>query len=269
MILQFQGKLVGVPDVDNAVIGLNEPTPPPPTPFPWNSFTDIGTIYQSLGQNDQVAFIIRHSERSDDKDPETHENMLTEAGIQVTRSILTSLMNEIPLTPIEEDEDCWNECGLVAGKRTFQCSRRPSLFKDVLESDGSISYHDNELVVVDDVYEDHLSAVGSHFGDVIVKQMFGELVKFPYMPTKERYRVRRIETSLVYDGEEVAYVHFIKKPNGEKIFMNCFFDWNGKNYGNAPLQELSPIRSSISRTNLTFLCMLLPTMSMPMSIEFR
>jgi hypothetical protein len=43
MILQFQGKLVGVPDVDNAVIGVNEPTPPPPpTPFPWNTFTDIG-----------------------------------------------------------------------------------------------------------------------------------------------------------------------------------------------------------------------------------
>ena len=161
-------------------------------------------------------------------------------SFSVTRSILTNLMNEIPLTPIEEDEDCWNECGLIDGKRTFQCSRRPSLFKDVLESDGSISYHDNDLIVVDDVYEDHLSAVSSHFGDVIVKQMFGELVKFPYMPTKERYRVRRIETSLVYDGAEVAFVHFIKKPNGEKLFMNCFFDWNGKNYGNAPMQELSP-----------------------------
>lgn len=173
-------------------------------------------------------------------------------SFSVTRSILTNLMNEIPLTPIEEDEDCWNECGLVAGKRTFQCSRRPSLFKDVLESDGSISYHDNDLIVVDDVYEDHLSAVGSHFGDVIVKQMFGELVKFPYMPTKERYRVRRIETSLVYDGKEVAYVHFIKKPNGEKLFMNCFFDWNGKNYGNAPLQELSPEETASFLKKLDF-----------------
>lgn len=95
MILQFRGKLVGVPDVDNAVIGLNEPTPPTPTPFPWNSFTDIGTIYQSLGQNDQVAFIIRHSERSDDEDPETHEKMLTEAGIQYAIDTGEKLINGI------------------------------------------------------------------------------------------------------------------------------------------------------------------------------
>lgn len=165
----------------------------------------------------------------------------------VTRDILVALMNEIPLTPIEEDEDCWNECGRLGKETTFQCSRRSSLFKDVTD-DGTVSYRDNDLVAVDDVYEDHLSAVRSHFGDVIVKQMFGEPVKFPYMPPKGPYRVRRIETSLVYDGAEVAYVHFIKKPNGDRLFVNCCFDWNGKNYGNAPIGELSPEeRSSFFR----------------------
>jgi hypothetical protein len=89
MILQFQGKLVGVPDVDNAVIGVNEPTPPPPpTQFPWNTFTDIGTIYQSLGQNDQVAFVIRHTERNE-------QGEVTEAGIEYALHAGSKLSNGI------------------------------------------------------------------------------------------------------------------------------------------------------------------------------
>lgn len=78
MILQFQGKLVGVPDVDNAVIGVNEPTPPPPPPTDWtrvparaslteNTFLTLTTgflpLYDALGDDDILIILVRHSER--------------------------------------------------------------------------------------------------------------------------------------------------------------------------------------------------------------
>ena len=66
-----------------------------------------------------------------------------------TRQILIRLMNEKPLTPIEDVPESWN---LVYeredGTKEYQCRRMYSLFKDV-HSDGTVKYHANDYYCKD------------------------------------------------------------------------------------------------------------------------
>ena len=145
----------------------------------------------------------------------------------ITKNILIKLMNEVPLTPISEDDDCWSSENSLDGSQ--QCTRRFSLFRDK-NPDGTYRYRDIDLVVVDDVYPDHLSAVGSRFGDEICNKLFGNLVTFPYLPPLYAYRVRRIEIDgLKRNGNDVVFVPFIKKPSGETVEVNKFYEYSWKN----------------------------------------
>lgn len=64
-------------------------------------------------------------------------------SIGLTLNILNSLVKGQPLTPIEDTDDVWNECGRAYEKDyiTYQCKRMSSLFKDVY-ADGHIEYID-------------------------------------------------------------------------------------------------------------------------------
>jgi hypothetical protein len=145
----------------------------------------------------------------------------------VTASILTKLLYEAPLTPIEEDEDCWGSKDSFSGEE--QCLRRFSLFRRK-QKDGTYKYHDIDLVATDYVYTDHISAFGSKNGDMICEMLYGELIKFPYCPSKERYRVRMIEFDNIHEnGKPIYYVIFAQKPNGERTWLNDFYSlgWDG------------------------------------------
>lgn len=140
----------------------------------------------------------------------------------ITKNILIKLLNDVPLGPIEEDEDCWS--GQNTLDKSQQCTRRFSLFRDKQE-DGTWKYHDIDLVAVDDVYPDHISAVGSKFGDSLCEKLFGKLVTFPYYPPVHPYRVRRIEINgLTRNGNDIVFVPFVKKPNGEIVEVNKFYE---------------------------------------------
>jgi hypothetical protein len=153
----------------------------------------------------------------------------------ITARILTDLMREVPLTPIEEDdESIWSSQTCLGDQNHWQCTRRFSLFRDK-NSDGTYSYHDIDLVIVQDVFPNmdkpgyHLSGCHSRIGDLVCEMMFGNLIKFPYMPPREPYRVRRIEMDHVKHGSDIFYIDFVKKPNGEKIEVAKFFrDVGGK-----------------------------------------
>lgn len=65
-------------------------------------------------------------------------------SIGITLNILNSLVKGQPLTPIEDTDDVWNECGRYPYEKdyiTYQCKRMSSLFKDVY-ADGHIEYSD-------------------------------------------------------------------------------------------------------------------------------
>ena len=141
----------------------------------------------------------------------------------ITRNILIKLMKEIPLTPIEEDEDCWSGKHSLDGVQE-QCIRRFSLFRR-RQPDGTYKYHDIDLVATDYVYIDHISAFSSRNGEAICNLLFGDLIKFPYMPPTTCYRVRMIEFDNLTDdlGNEIYYVIYAKKPNGERTDLYDFY----------------------------------------------
>lgn len=65
-------------------------------------------------------------------------------SIGFTLRILNRLVNVQPLTPIEDTDDVWKECGRYLSQKdhsTYQCKRMSSLFKDVYD-DGHIKYTD-------------------------------------------------------------------------------------------------------------------------------
>ena len=142
----------------------------------------------------------------------------------ITSRILINLMKDIPLTAIEEDEDCWSS-EITLGEQE-QCIRRSSLFRKK-KPDGTYEYHDIDLVATDYVYPDHISAFGSRNGDAICKMLYGDLVKFPYNPPTSCYRVRMIEFEGLTDekGNDVYYVIFAKKPNGERTDLYSFYSF--------------------------------------------
>ena len=78
------------------------------------------------------------------------------SSLLMTNDILTRLIEQKPLTPIEDTDDVWYDKldinydkGRVA---TYQCKRMSALFKDVYE-DGTIKYHDNNSIYCVDVNE--------------------------------------------------------------------------------------------------------------------
>lgn len=109
-------------------------------------------------------------------------------SFSVTKSILKRLLDELPLTPIEDTEENWNDITLPDedGTVTYQCVRKSSLFKDV-KKDGSVSYHDNNRCYcqeIDDPKDTYTNGVASKFVDKLFP------ITMPYYPsTFERYKV--------------------------------------------------------------------------------
>lgn len=63
-----------------------------------------------------------------------------------TAGILKRLMDNKPLTPIEDTEDVWGEVYCSGNEyKSYQCKRKSSLFKDVYE-DGTVKYSDVDRV---------------------------------------------------------------------------------------------------------------------------
>lgn len=149
----------------------------------------------------------------------------------ITCRILESLMHEIPLTPIEDVPESWSESRFPSvGKKTYQCVRRGSLFKDVFD-DGHVEYHDNDNQVLDEVKLDdgHIMGLGSSRTKAILKKYAPEALelKFPYMPSRYAWRVRISEDILGNRDFDMFYLHFIKKPSQEKIYINKIVVYDG------------------------------------------
>ena len=98
-----------------------------------------------------------------------------------TKSILTRLMDDKPLTPIEDTDDAWSE---ITDKREdfteYQCKRYPALFKTVWD-DGKVEYDDNNRIVFEDKYT--LSTFSFGFGKQILRQYIPPIT-LPYMPDR-------------------------------------------------------------------------------------
>lgn len=150
---------------------------------------------------------------------------LTNGDWVFTRDILHKMMNDLPLTPVEEGEDCWQHVGRGPdGSKRYQCTRIFSFFKDVYP-DGRVDYRD-DWVVAAEVHDDGSTSYwNSGVCAKLAEEMFGPFVKFPYNGCTSRYKVYRKCFNSV-DGDpgsyDMVWIQYILTPDGKKVPINRY-----------------------------------------------
>lgn len=119
----------------------------------------------------------------------------------ITRNILTRLMNDQVLTPIEDTEDTWGRIS----RTDYQCKRMPSLFKTIYD-DGTVIYSDNNRAYG---LED---GSGVAFGSKRVRDAVDSLfpIEMPYYPATNKYKV-------LFHNDDDEYPYAIVTPDGDKV----------------------------------------------------
>ena len=136
-------------------------------------------------------------------------------SIQITKSILSRLIDGKPLTAIEDTPDVWTESRIEKnGTKHFQCNRMSSLFKTV-DKNGNVSYDDIHRVVCKAVGNDNICYSSSLVSDVIDKMYPLEM---PYFPADESYVV------LVEEANYYKHLISVTTPEGEVVSINRYFD---------------------------------------------
>ena len=162
-------------------------------------------------------------------------NSLLEDGhsgfsIGLTKQILNRLIDGKPLTPIEDTDDIWEECGWRDQEeaKIYHCLRMPSLFKDVYP-DGSVKYSDNNRIVMVEIGSE--TCWHSGFINRIVEEIFP--LTMPYMPSDKPYKVYCEEclTDPKNGDYDTIAVYYILKPDGEKHIINRYFKEGNMFYG--------------------------------------
>lgn len=139
----------------------------------------------------------------------------------ITKDILIRLMNNLPLTPIT-DEDF--EGGLrdkhYKDKVTIQCPRKSSLFKEIY-SDGKVVYSDINRVSCQCI--DSSSSFYSNQIADIIDEMFP--ITMPYTPKVEPYKV--IVNDFLVDRNngdfDTRSILSVITPDNEKINIDRYF----------------------------------------------
>lgn len=148
-------------------------------------------------------------------------------SIGITMDILNRLVQNKPLTPIEDTPDVWHECGFTntGYAQNLQCSRMSSFWKDIYP-DGTVEYIDNSRVVGYCI--DH-PTVGWHNEMIIhlIHEMFP--ITMPYYPESKPYKVYICEglTDPKNGDYDTTAVLYVIKPNGERVDINRYFYESG------------------------------------------
>lgn len=140
----------------------------------------------------------------------------------LTRNILMRLMDDKPLTPIEDNEEDWRECrGYNDGGKHYQCKRMNSLFKDV-SVDGTVKFHDTNRV-----YTYYVESPDTAWSNGMTSRMIHEMfpITMPYYPEDKPYKVF-VEDFLFEEGNgdyDTKGVLYCIKPDGERKEIRRYF----------------------------------------------
>lgn len=148
-------------------------------------------------------------------------------SIGLTKNILNRLIDQKPLTPIEDTEDVWNDISDISGRDgeavNYQCKRMSSLFKYVY-SDGTVKYKDVDRVVMV-VEEDDGRESTWHSG--LVSDIINELfpITMPYIPENNPYKVYCKECLSDKDNGDydTVGIFYAITPDGTRVEINRFF----------------------------------------------
>ena len=148
-------------------------------------------------------------------------------SFSVTRNILNRLMNELPLTPIIDTDDIWNECTEYDNKKMYQCKRMSSLFKNVYEN-GEITFTDVSRYYCFNEQDPDITFT-SGLGSTILDKYYP--IELPYFPTVGKYKV--CVSDYLTDSKngdfDTQAVWYIRTPTGEIKEVNRYYgEINGK-----------------------------------------
>ena len=158
-------------------------------------------------------------------------------SISITTDILNRLIKGLPLTPIENKEEDWEESWKdTDGTKHYQNKRVGSLFKDV-NPDGTVEYHDVEAYVCID--ED--SEIPYHGGGA--GKLFHEYfpIKFPYYPPIKKYRIVTVEYLTDRKNGDFDTKEYVKilTPDGETIPVNRYFGETADGWKELDIEEFT------------------------------
>jgi hypothetical protein len=156
---------------------------------------------------------------------------LTEDGhsgmsISLTQNILNRLINNKPLTPIEDTDDVWDKAridrsGHMGEEVNYQCLRMSSLFKYVY-ADGSVKYRDVTRVRCVDI-NDPETSWHTGLGDKLIDEMFP--ITMPYSPSVKSFKVvcEDVLTDRKNGDYDTRAILYCVKPDGEKTDIHRYF----------------------------------------------
>lgn len=159
-------------------------------------------------------------------------------SINVTKEILLRLINNMPLTAIEETDD-WMKLPDAFNKRgaieCYQSTRYSSLFKNVY-SDGSIKYNDCDRVICVDINnpnETYSSGLASRILDEILP------ISMPYYPQTNKIKVycEDFLTDKKNGDFDTVGIFYAVMPDSERIEINRFFKESTDNWEEISLIE--------------------------------
>lgn len=137
----------------------------------------------------------------------------------ITRRILKKLLDEYPLTPIEDVPEVWVFCHEDEQTTTYQCNRCYSLFKKIDKSTGEVSFSDVESVVC-------VGPDGTTYSNGFITREIQDLypIKMPYQP-KGKYYVQANDFSTSGDTGtfDTMEIKSVKDPDGHVIILNWYF----------------------------------------------
>lgn len=144
-------------------------------------------------------------------------------SIGFTKNILNRLIEGKPLTAIEDTPEVWDESTWNRkDKRSYQCKRMSSLFKDVYP-DGRVEYHDNNLSYC--VNRDDPDGPGWSNG--FISRLIHEKypITMPYYPAAKPMVVYCTEClSDPKNGDfDTIGIWYVLKPDGDRDTIERFF----------------------------------------------
>lgn len=150
-------------------------------------------------------------------------------SIGMTKHILNLLIDGIPLTPIEDTPEVWDDGNVlrIGDKSVYQCNRMSSLFKHI-NPDGTVTYSDvNRFVKID------INNPSSTWHSGLVSRIAEELfpITMPYMPANRPYEVycKDILTDPKNGDFDTVAVFYIDTPEGERVQVNRYFKEGSEN----------------------------------------
>ena len=142
-------------------------------------------------------------------------------SVGITLNILNRLVKGQALTPIEDTDDVWEECGRCrheANYTTYQCKRMSSLFKDVYD-DGHIKYNDvNRFCCMK--LDDHTRWYNSDVAR-IASEYFP--ITMPYVPHTYTVACEEFLTDRKNGDVDTIGILYIYDNSGERKEVNRYF----------------------------------------------